>query len=355
MPPLKPRSGRSACESGTMERETMEIQFLGTSSGMPTRSRNLSALAIRSQSARHWCLVDCGEGTQHQILRTSLSLMRLSAIFITHVHGDHCYGLPGVLASAGMHRRSEPLSIVGPPAVERFIAGVLETTALQLPYPLRFIGVEDLAQTPLLPDLDVRATALSHRVPSWAYSFSEKAVEGRLDVDRLRRDQIAPGPDWGLIQRGCDLTLQDGRAVRARDYQLAPRQPRKIIIGGDNDTPELLAAEAQAADVLVHEATYTEAGLARVGPGPRHSAAARVARFASGAGIRNLVLTHFSPRYQDSREKGGPALADIEEEARAAYQGRLFLASDLARYSLDRQGRLSRAESNAALPFPSTR
>lgn len=322
----------------------MEIQFLGTSSGTPTRRRNLSALALRSEGSKQWCLIDCGEATQHRILRTSLSLMRLRAVFITHVHGDHCYGLPGLLASAGMLNRSEPLSVVGPPSIGRFIDCVLETTELRLPYPLQFISVEALADTPLLPDLVVRASALSHRVPSYAYSFCEKAVEGKLDVDKLRRDAVPAGPDWARIQQGRDLTLADGRIIHARDYLLAPRKPRKIIVGGDNDSPALLAREAADADVLVHEATYTQAGLDKVGPGPQHSCAAAVARFASEAGIPNLVLTHFSPRYQeqDAARNGAPTLADLEAEARDHYRGTLFLASDLERYALDRGGDLAR-------------
>lgn len=269
----------------------MEIQFLGTSSGTPTRNRNLSALALRAEASRHWCLIDCGEATQHRILRTSLSLMTLRAIFITHIHGDHCYGLPGLLASAGMLNRKEALAIIGPASVGRFIDCVLETTELHLPYPLQFIRVETLSDAQPLPDLDVRATMLSHRVPSHAYSFCEKAVEGKLDVDKLRRDAVPAGPGWGRIQQGRDVRLADGRTVRARDYLLAPRKPRKIIVGGDNDSPALLAAEAAGADLLVHEATYTEAGLRKVVPGPQHSSAAAVARFASEAGIPNLVLT----------------------------------------------------------------
>ena len=133
----------------------------------------------------------------------------------------------------------------------------------------------------------------------------------------------------------------DGRVLRALDYLLPTRKPRKIIIGGDNDTPDLLLEEASSADVLVHEATYTEDVLHKVGPGPQHSSAKRVARLASAARIKNLVLTHFSPRYQE--QQGSPSLTDIEAEARAVYDGRLYLANDLDRYLLDRQGVLTRA------------
>lgn len=328
-------------DSAQTNRKTMEIQFLGTSSGTPTKTRNVSGLAIRAFGSRQWCLIDCGEGTQHRILHTNLSLTNLGAIFITHVHGDHCYGLPGLLASAGMLDRTEHLFIVGPPTIEQFTRCVMDTTQLGLPYPLKFINVENLPGTQLLPDFHVQATALSHRVPSFAYGFCEKTVENKLDVAKLECDGVPRGPSWGRIQQGSDVALPDGRIVCARDYLLPPRKPRKIIVGGDNDRPDLLTAEAQTADVLIHEATYTEDVLNKVGPGPQHSTARKVAQFASDAKIRNLVLTHFSPRYQVGG--GTPSIADIEAEARVLYKGNLFLANDLDRYILDRQGILAKA------------
>jgi ribonuclease Z len=316
----------------------MEILFLGTSAGTPTKTRNVTALALRLFGSRHWLLIDCGEGTQHRILHTNLSLMNLRAIFITHLHGDHCYGLPGLLASAGMLNRTEPMLIVAPPTVHGFVQCVLDTTELRLPYPVEFVDVAE-ASTAQLPDFDVQATALSHRVPSFAYSFTEKVIENKLDVAKLERDGIPRGPDWGLLQQGHDIETPDGATVHACDYLLRPRRRRKIIVGGDNDTPALLADEAQAADVLIHEATYTEDVLVRIGPGPQHSSAKRVAQLATDAKIGNLVLTHFSPRYQE--QKGGLSLSDIEAEARAVYKGKLFLANDLERYVLDKEGMLA--------------
>ncbi|GAB3438763.1 ribonuclease Z [Massilia solisilvae] len=318
----------------------MELEFLGTSSGTPTKTRNVSALALRSPLAARWYLVDCGEGTQHRLLHTSLSLMGLRAIFITHVHGDHCYGLPGLLASAGLLNRTDELLLVGPAAIAAFVQGVMETTQLALPYPVAFLPVEQGIPDGLLPDFEVRVTALSHRVPSYAYTFIESKLERKLDAGRLRADGVPRGPAWGELQRGGDVMLPDGRVLRAQDYLQAPRKPRKIIVGGDNDTPELLADQAGGADVLVHEATYTEDILEKVGPAPQHSTARRTARFAADANIPNLVLTHFSPRYQ--QHNGPQTIADVEREARAAYRGNLFLANDLDRFSLDRQGRLSR-------------
>jgi ribonuclease Z len=319
----------------------MELQFLGTASGTPTKTRNVSGLALRTTGGRGWSLIDCGEGTQHQILHTPLSLVDLRAIFITHMHGDHCYGLPGLLASAGMLNRSGLLHIVGPAPLAAFLRGVMDTTELRLPFPIEFVDVNELAGQCVLAELEVKATALSHRIPSWAYSFTERAVERRLDVDKLASDGLARGPHWGRLQQGVDVVTEDGRVVRAADYLLPPRRPLTIVVGGDNDAPELLEQEASRANVLVHESTYTEPVLQKVGPGPQHSSALRVARMAERARVPNLVLTHFSPRYQ--QEQGALSIADVEAEARSAYRGQLFLASDFVRYILGRDGTLAAA------------
>lgn len=318
----------------------MELIVLGTSAGTPTRHRNMSGLALRLRGARQWVLVDCAEGTQHRILRTPLSVMGLRAVFITHLHGDHCYGLPGLLASAAMLGRSEPLAIVGPPPLRAMIEHIMAASESSLPYPLHWRTPDQLADGPLLPELAVDATALSHRIPCWAYGFTEAALERRLDTDKLRTDAVPSSPLWGQIQQGRDVVLPDGRAIAAADYLLPPRRARRIVVAGDNDRPELLAHSAQGADVLVHEATYTEEMLLKIGPGPQHSSAMRTARFAQGAKVANLVLTHFSPRYQDH---GSMPLSLLEDEARAQYDGHLLLARDLDHYVLERTGELRRA------------
>src|SRR5205823_6689459 len=123
------------------ERTGMELLFLGTGSGTPSRTRNVSGLALRAEGSRHWSLIDCGEATQHRILRTRLSLHDLRAVFITHMHGDHCYGLPGLLASAGMLNRTALLYVVGPAPLRPFLQGVMDTTQLGLPFPIEFVEV----------------------------------------------------------------------------------------------------------------------------------------------------------------------------------------------------------------------
>ncbi|QGZ30226.1 ribonuclease Z [Stutzerimonas stutzeri] len=313
----------------------MDLLFLGTSSGTPTRGRNVSALALLEDSGKGWYLIDCGEATQHQLLHTPLTLHGLRAVFITHVHGDHCYGLPGLLASAGMARRQAPLDIVAPAAIEPWVRATLDMSQSGLPYELRFHATETFTGW-RNPYVRVAATALSHRVPSWGYTFTEARPDPRLDIDRLDQDGIPRGPLWGQLMRGHDV-VHEGRTLRSEDYLLLARPPRRIVIGGDNDRPELLREACRDAHLLVHEATYTQA-VADAGKNEfGHSSAAQVARFAQQAGVPSLVLTHFSARYQNTPGRG-LSMDDLRREAAAGYKGNLFLARDFLKIHLSKDG-----------------
>ncbi|WP_456489815.1 ribonuclease Z [Marinobacter nauticus] len=323
----------------------MEFTFLGTSAGTPTRSRNVTGLALCLSGPKPWYLVDCGEGTQHQLMRTRYSVMQLRAMFITHIHGDHIFGLPGLLTSASMLGRTEPLDIIAPPQVRRFIDAVIENSDSSLSYPLNFINSE-------APDfywqddhLGVTNVALSHRVPCRAYVFTERNLERQLQKEKLVADGIEPGPQWGDLQKGKDVLLDDGRLLRSDDYTHIPRTARKIIVGGDNDTPELLKNACQGTHVLIHEATYTQDVADRVGPWPQHSSAQQVARFAQATKLPNLVITHFSSRYQ-SAPGGTPHINQLAAEALQHYTGHLFLARDFDTYRLEKDFQLHKVDHN---------
>ncbi|NVK43556.1 MAG: MBL fold metallo-hydrolase [Oceanospirillaceae bacterium] len=319
----------------------MQLIFLGTSSGAPTRYRNVSGLALSLPGRKDWVLIDCGEGTQHRLLQLPLSPLRLRAICITHVHGDHCYGLPGLLASAALNGRVEPLTLIGPAPIHAYLQAVMATTELQLEFPVRFVDVAQLPDAFELDDFEVSAWPLSHRVPSFGFRFVERRVPLRLQIDRLERDGIPRGPIWGALQRGETVVLTDGREARSVDYTEPAWRARRVVVGGDNDRPGLLAAACQDADLLVHEATYDAETLARIGPEPMHSSAEAVAAFAASQALPNLILTHFSPRYQHGGGRGLP-LECLEREARESYGGTLYLAADFDRFELGRDGRLQR-------------
>ncbi|MND49755.1 Ribonuclease Z [compost metagenome] len=318
----------------------MDLLFLGTSAGVPTKARNVSATAVIEASGSHWYLVDCGEGTQHRLLHTPLSIRDLRAIFITHVHGDHCFGLPGLLASAGMSGRTQPLDLVLPAALHDWVRQGLVASDTFLPFELRLLAVEELVEW-RSDALQVTSVQLSHRVPSVGFVFTELNPEPRLDIPRLEAEGIPRGPLWGELAKG--LTVQHGgRLLHGNDYLRPSRPPRRVIVCGDNDNPELLADVAKGADVLVHEATFTQAVVERTGVTFGHSTAAAVARFAETAGVRNLVLTHFSARYQNDPRRS-PSIDNVRDEALAHYSGQLTLAQDLQRYHIGRDGCLEPA------------
>jgi len=315
----------------------MNLLFLGTSAGVPTKTRNVSGVALRESKGKGWYLIDCGEGTQHQVLHTKLSFHSLKAILITHVHGDHCYGLPGILASAAMGGRTAPLTLVAPKGIQTWLEATCEVTQLCLPFALEFICADDLPSIEF-ENMAVETSALSHRVPCYAYTFTERNVEAVLDVDKLDRQGIPRGSLWGQLKRGVDITFE-GKPLRCQDYMLFKHAPRKVVIAGDNDQPELLAQACAGAQVLVHEATYTEAMAEKAGE-VGHSYGKQVAAFAEQVTLPNLVLTHFSPRYPLISHIS-PSIEDIRKEAQSVYSGTLYRPRDLGEYSLDKAGHFS--------------
>ena len=319
----------------------LKLTFLGTSSGVPTIRRNVTALAVHTTKSRHWWLVDCGEATQHQLQRIPLTVHDLAGICITHIHGDHSYGLPGLLASASMTGRKKPLILIAPAAVKAWLDATVLHTELFLTFEIIHIDVASQKQVYQQDGLLIERFPLSHRAPSFGFKFSFENTTWKVDSDALRARGIAPGPAWGELQHGKDVRLNDGSVLLAEEFRSLHTERAVAVVGGDNDTPALLTEACQDADVLVHEATYTEAVLQKVGPGPQHSSVERTARFAAGADVPNLVLTHFSARY-DSAE----GMAEVEAEARKHYGGNLFLARDFDSYELN-DGTLSK------LPPPS--
>ncbi|MBI6898392.1 ribonuclease Z [Pseudomonas putida] len=319
----------------------MDLQFLGTSSGVPTKARNVSATAVIESSGTGWYLVDCGEGTQHQLLHSPLSVRDLRAILITHVHGDHCFGLPGLLASAGMSGRKEPLQLVLPADLQAWVRQSLAVSDTYLPFELQMQPVETFTGLEH-GNVQIGVVELSHRVPSYGFVFEERDPEPRLDTQRLQADGIPAGPLWGQLARGRTVE-HEGRQLDPQTYLQPTRPAQRIIVCGDNDRPELLSTLAANVDVLVHEATFTQPVVERAQATFGHSTAAAVARFAETAGVKSLVLTHFSARYQSGGGRGG-SIEQVREEALAHYNGHLTLARDLQRYRLGRDGVLVEVE-----------
>ncbi|MGI0115169.1 ribonuclease Z [Zooshikella sp. RANM57] len=320
----------------------IEFHFLGTAAGVPTPKRNVTALGVRFPQQRNWVLIDCGEGTQHQLMHSELTLSRLNTIFLTHLHGDHCYGLPGILASRSLQGSGseQTLTVIGPPGIERLIKTIIELTELNLNYPLHIVEftTEDWQKQHWdFPGFSVQPVALSHSIPSFAYRFTEAPRPGRFDVAKAKADGIPPGPIYQLLQQGKTITLADGRLVNGVDYIAAPPKPRQFIIGGDNDKPMCLQSALSDCDLLIHEATMTEEMRAAIQGHVSHSTASGVAQVAEQTQLPNLVLTHFSARFMDRHH----VLQNVIDEARQHYSGQLFLANDFVQFHLDREGKLT--------------
>ena len=323
----------------------MRLTFLGTSAGLPTTERNVTALALAIDDSKEWYLIDCGEATQHQLLRCRYTLHNLQAIFITHIHGDHMFGLPGLLTSASMQGRTRPLTIHAPEGVEAFVTAALNCGDVhELPFELHFCRTD-------LPEFQyqdhyvaVTAHELSHRVPSFAYRFAEKTYSTQLDQDKLDALNVPRGVLWGQLQHDKTITLDNGQTISPEQAKIPAPEPRVAVIGGDNDQPELLLDALKGTHVLVHEATTTQTVLDKVGPVWMHSSAKMVAEAAAKSGVPNLILTHFSGRYRLSRKAGAACVEVLREEAGEYYQGTIALAEDLKTWELNREHSLKLLE-----------
>lgn len=341
------------------------LTFLGTSSGIPTKRRNVSALAVEclAQNAeaknQPWILVDCGEGTQHQLLKSKLSLTKLVAILVTHVHGDHCLGLMGLLASLSMHGRKEPLTIIAPQVIEHLLEVTINITQSFLSYPLNFLAIEDLLAKQQLGDcyslplgnehrLEVNITTLSHRCPSYAFELVQYIKKQQLNIQALTQLQIDKRHWRSIFNATQNIAMRiDGIAVYPFDMVMCQETHLKIVIAGDNDKPELLIDMLKDATLLVHEATYTDdirqkvcSKLSQKTLDPQHSSVKMVAQVAQKVGVQALALTHFSARYASFEDicSCQPNMAHIRQEACQYYQGQLILAEDFLRLLVKNDG-----------------
>ena len=305
----------------------MQVTFLGTSSGVPTRGRNVSAVALRLPQRSELWLFDCGEATQHQFLRSDLRVSQLRRIFITHMHGDHVFGLPGLLASLGLAGTCPGIDLYGPDPLRDYLEGILRTSSTRIGYPLRTHRVRKAAESGTLlfedEELQVRCAPLTHRVPAFAYRVDQKPRAGRFDIERARQLGIPAGPIYAELKAGRTVTLEDGRIINGASLTGPERPGASVVYCTDTVFCEAAVALAQGADLLIHESTFSH-GEAELAIARQHSTSTMAAQTALEAGVRQLVLTHLSPRYMP----GNPQCPDdLLTEARAIF-AETILAKD---------------------------
>ena len=312
----------------------MRLIPLGTSAGRPTLLRGASALAVATEGA--WVLCDCGEGAQIQAIRAGLSLSRLDAVLITHLHGDHFNGLPGLLGTLGLEGRERPIAVAGP----RGIAALLETLARAGSLgtggmPVHVVELDGVggplewpAETP--SGFAVETRGLAHRVPTYGYRVSLPDRPGTLDVEAALAAGVSRGPMLAELKAGRPVVLSDGRRVEGAGLLGPPQRGPSVAYALDTVPCEASVSLGRGADVLVHESTYEHA-RAELAHARGHSTGVEAAGIASEAGSGTLLLTHFSPSVDGER---------VADEARAIHP-RVVAA-------VDQQG----VEVGASVPSP---
>ncbi|MCY8104206.1 ribonuclease Z [Bacillus mojavensis] len=290
----------------------MELLFLGTGAGIPAKSRNVTSIALKLLEERRsvW-LFDCGEATQHQILHTSIKPRKIEKIFITHMHGDHVYGLPGLLGSRSFQGGEDELTVYGPKGIKAFIETSLAVTKTHLTYPL---VIQEIEEGAVFEDDQFIVTAASaiHGVEAFGYRVQEKDVPGSLKAALLKEMNIPPGPVYSKIKKGEIVTLEDGRTINGEDFLEPPKKGRAVVFSGDTRVSDKIKELARDCDVLVHEATFAKDDV-KLAFDYFHSTTEQAAVTAKEAGAKQLILTHISARYQ------GEASLELQKEAAAVF------------------------------------
>ncbi|MCT7959149.1 ribonuclease Z [Laspinema sp. D1] len=308
----------------------MQITFLGTSSGVPTRSRNVSSLAVRLPQRSEVWLFDCGEGTQHQILSSDIKISQISRIFITHLHGDHIFGLMGLLASCGLAGNASRIDIYGPAGLNDYLAACSRYSQTHFSYPIKVhqsrpgVVYED-------DEFIVKCGRLEHRVTAYGYRVEEKDRAGRFNVEKAAALGIPSGPLYGQLKRGETVTLSDGRQISGQEL-CGPTEPgRKMAYCTDTIFCEGAVQLAQDVDVLIHEATFSHQD-AQLAIDRLHSTSTMAAQVALAARVKTLIMTHFSPRYAPGNDI---QLEDLRQEAQAIFPN-TEMAYDFWTYEVER-------------------
>ncbi|MDX2249753.1 MAG: ribonuclease Z [Bacteroidia bacterium] len=305
-----------------------QVQILGTSAAIPTNSRLPSAQVVTINDRHH--LVDCGEGTQIQLLRSKVKYSRLDAIFISHLHGDHILGVPGLLNSLSLYERNFPLKLFAPSGLKTILDLVFEQTHSYLNFELEFIPTEDFAPGSIFYETDryqVYALPLEHRIFCRGFKFVEINKRPRFDFYKAKALEV-PNQYFSLLKQGNTIELEDGRVVSAEEVLLPPENPLSFAYCSDTRYNEELIDHIRHTRLLYHEATFLQDMQDRAAE-TAHSTALDAGRIASAAEVNQLLLGHFSARYKD--------LTPFLDEARSVFpntilakEGYVFNVKDFA-------------------------
>jgi ribonuclease Z len=287
----------------------LHLVFLGTAGATPTVDRGSPAILLARGGER--ILIDCGEGTQRQLMR-SVGLARVGTILLTHLHGDHYLGLPGLLKTYSLLGREEPLLLFGPSGLYELLRDAERLVGKpRFPFLVEEVGEGTVLET---EDYRLKTAPTDHGLPGLAWCLEEKPRAGLFHPERAVELGIVPGPDFGRLQHGETVTTAEGREVRPDEVMESSRAGRKVVVTGDTRPTAAVIELAGGASVLVHDSTFGSSELERaIETG--HSTAREAAEVAVGAGVATLVLTHISSRH---------SWRELRDEARAVFAGAIL-------------------------------
>jgi ribonuclease Z len=292
----------------------MNVVFLGTAASIPTDARALPSVVVRRKNEVF--MFDCGEGVQRQMIRARVGFHKKMRIFVSHMHGDHVLGLPGLLQSMSLLDRREKLWIYGPVGIRAFVEAIKETVQFVLTFPVTICEIECDGVICDEREYYVEAVPTAHVIPSFGYSLVEKPRAGRFSTDKAKALGVPEGPLWSQLQHGKNVKSNKGKIVKPAQVVGPARPGLKIAYSGDTRAVRSMIRLAKGADLLVHEATLMDE-LADRARRDGHSTPSQAARIAKQAGVRRLILTHVSARYRD--------VAPMLKEAR-----KIFPTTDVA-------------------------
>ncbi len=307
--------------------DELKIVFLGTSAAIPTLRRGLPSLAIVKDNRAYLC--DCGEGTQLRILQAGLHPSKIGHIFISHLHGDHIFGLPGFLSTQQMMGRTNPLTLWGPKGLKKFIHGIRKVAEFPVDFPLRISELMPESQKIKIDDFTIEAVPVEHRSLCFGYGFFEETKPGRFDVVRAEMLAIPPGPQRAALKEGKTIHVH-GKEIEPKDIVGEPMPGRIIAYCSDTRPCSNVIELARGCDVMIHDSTFAEHHKERAHES-FHSTARQAAEVALQAGAKKLMLWHISSRYDEDEER------ELLAQARQVFP-ESFLCQDFAELNIQRPG-----------------
>ena len=276
---------------------SIRIVFLGTSGSVPTLKRSLPAVMV--QCPREQWMFDCGENVQRQMMQAKTSFHKKMKILITHLHGDHVLGLPGLLQTMALMDRKEPVQVFGPVGLKDFLVCTKETLNFGLTFPVEISEILEEGVVCDTEEYSIIAKKSNHAIESYSFAFVEKPRPGKFYPKKALALGVAAGELWSRLQRGEEIMLADGKVVKPADVMGPMRAGRKIVYTGDTRPFDAFAVFAEGADLVIHDCTFDDS-LTEKAAEDGHSTPTQAASQAKSAGAKQLVLSHISARYPNA-------------------------------------------------------